>query len=187
MTEENAEHYEELAERIRGLREACDVSQEQLAADLEVDIDTYRRWETDGADIPISALYHMAKRFGVDLNEILLGQSGHLTTYQVVRRGEGKVVERHPFYHYEDMAWRYQGKIMQPLVVILDPEAEPAGLMTHKGQEFNFVIEGSILVTVGDKEFELGQWDSIYFNPEIPHAQRCAGDKTAKFVTVITE
>ncbi len=42
-------------------------------------------------------------------------------------------------------------------------------------------------VTVGDRELILNEWDSIYFNPEIPHGQKCHGDKVAKFITVIAE
>ena len=177
----------ELAERIRGLREACDVSVEDMASDLGVPVETYEQWETVADDVPISAIYHMAHRFGVDMSEVLTGTSAKLDTYHVVRRGEGKVVDRHPGYHFEDMAWRYRNKMMQPLVVILEPGDETVELISHKGQEFNFVIEGSVAITVGDKEFVLNQWDSIYFNPEIPHGQRCHVDATAKFITIIAE
>ena len=55
------------------------------------------------------------------------------------------------------------------------------------GQEFNLVIEGTVVVTWADKEFELNAGDSIYFNPEHPHGQRCGGDVPAKFVTIIAE
>ena len=110
----------------------------------------------------------------------------HLT-YQVVRWGEGREVDRYPGYHFEDLAWRYTGKIMQPLLVVLDPSDEPAKLVTHTGQEFNLVIEGTVVVTWADKEFELNAGDSIYFNPEHPHGQRCGGDVPAKFVTIIAE
>lgn len=181
------EELKELGERIKGLREACDVSIEDMAADLCVDVATLSEWEENGADIPISVVYHLSHRFGVDMTEILTGTSAKLDTYHVVRRGEGKVVDRHPAYHFEDMAWRYRDKIMQPLMVILDPTDDPAELITHKGQEFNFVVEGSIVVTIGDREWVLNEWDSIYFNPELPHAQRCYGDKTAKFITIIAE
>ena len=181
------EELKELGERIKGLREACDVSLEDMAADLGVSSETLKDWEDNGADIPISVVYHMSHRFGVDMTEILTGTSAKLDTYHVVRRGEGKVVDRHPTYHFEDMAWRYRNKMMQPLMVILDPTDEPAELITHKGQEFNFVIEGSVTVTVGDRELVLNEWDSIYFNPELPHAQKCNGDKPAKFITIITE
>lgn len=181
------EELKELGERIKGLREACDVTLEDMAEDLGVSPEVLKDWEDNGADIPISVVYHMSHRFGVDMTEILTGTSAKLDTYHVVRRGEGKVVDRHPAYHFEDMAWRYRNKIMQPLMVVLDPTDEPAELITHRGQEFNFVIEGSVTVTVGDRELVLNEWDSIYFNPELPHAQKCNGDKTAKFITIITE
>ena len=52
---------------------------------------------------------------------------------------------------------------------------------------YNLVIEGTVVVTWADKEFELNAGDSIYFNPEHPHGQRCGGDVPAKFVTIIAE
>ncbi|WP_165056001.1 MULTISPECIES: helix-turn-helix domain-containing protein [unclassified Adlercreutzia] len=177
----------EIGLRIQGLREACDMTPEEMARELDVSVEQYLGWEETGADVPISAIYHMAHEFGVDLTEILTGTAAKLDTYHVVRRGQGKEVDRYPGYHYDDMAWRYSNKIMQPLVVVLDPSDEPAKLVSHQGQEFNFVIEGSIVVTFDDKEIVLNEWDSIYFNPTHPHGQRCHGDKTAKFITIIAE
>ena len=158
----------ELAEiglRIKGLREACDVTPEDMAAELEVPLDKYLEWEETGADVPISAIYHLAHTFGVEFTEILTGTAAKLNTYQVVKKGEGREVDRYPGYHFEDLAWRYTGKIMQPLLVVLDPSDEPAKLVTHTGQEFNLVLEGTVVVTWEDKEFELHAGDSIYFQP----------------------
>lgn len=177
----------EIGLRIEGLREACDVTQEDMAADLGVSLETYQKWEETGADVPISAIYHMAKSFGVEFTEILTGTAAKLDTYQYVRAGEGKEVDRYPGYFYQDLAWRYQGKVMQPLLVVLEPSDEPAKLVTHPGQEFNVCIEGTVIVTIGDKEFELNPGDSLYFNPMYPHGQRCGGDSVAKFITIISE
>ena len=177
----------EIGLRIEGLREACDVTQEEMASELGVSLETYQKWEETGADVPISAIYHMAKTFGVEFTEILTGTAAKLDTYQVVRAGEGREVDRYPGYYYEDLAWRYQGKIMQPLLVVLDPSDEPAKLVTHTGQEFNVVIEGTVIVQFADKEFALNPGDSIYFNPMYPHGQRCGGDVPAKFITIIAE
>lgn len=177
----------ELGLRLAGLRDACDVSVEEMACELGVSPGTYQEWEETGEDVPISALYHMARKFGVDLTELLTGTAAKLDTFHVVRRGEGKEVDRFPGYRYDDMAWRYRDKIMQPLLVVLDPSDEPAELVTHHGQEFNFVIEGTVVVTIGDQDIELAQWDSVYFNPEIPHGQRCGGEVPAKFITIIAE
>jgi len=80
--------------------------------------------------------------------------------------------------------------MMQPLLVTLDPSDKPAALVSHAGQEFNFVVSGSILLSFDGKEFLLKQGDSIYFNATRPHGQRCAdGEKgeQAVFLTVITQ
>ena len=177
----------EIGLRIAGLREACDVTQEDMACELGVSLETYQKWESTGADVPISAIDHLAKTFGVEFTEILTGTAAKLDTSQVVRSGKGKEVDRYPGYYYEDLAWRMQGKIMQPLLVVLDPSDEPAKLVTHTGQEFNVVVEGTVVVTFGDKEFVLNAGDSIYFNPMYPHGQRCGGDVPAKFITIIAE
>ncbi len=177
----------EIGMRIKGLREACDVSAEDMAADIGVPLATYTTWEETGADVPISAIYHMAHKFGVEFTEILTGTAAKLDTYHLVRAGQGKEVDRYPGYHYEDLAWRYSGKIMQPLLVTLNPSDEPAKLVHHSGQEFNIVLEGKMAITWGDKEFILEAGDSMYFNPTEAHGQRCAGDKPAVFVTIIAE
>lgn len=177
----------EIGLRIKGLREACDISREELAAELGIPVEQYAAYEETGADVPISALYHIASRFGVDLTEVLTGTAAKLDTYQVVKSGEGKTVDRYPGYHYEDLAWRFGHKIMQPLLVTLDPSDEPAALVTHSGQEFNLVLEGTVVVTFDDKELVLGAGDSVYFNPRHPHGQKCGGTEPAQFVTIIAE
>lgn len=179
--------FKEIGLRIKGLREACDITREELATELGVPVETYIDYEETGSDVPISAIYHIANKFGVDFTEILTGTGAKLDTYQVVKAGRGRTVDRYPGYYYQDLAWRYAQKIMQPLLVTLDPSDEPAELVTHSGQEFNLVLEGSIVVTFDGKDLELNAGDSIYFNPKHPHGQRCRGDVPAVFVTIIAE
>lgn len=179
--------FKEIGMRIKGLREACDTPREELAAELGVSVETYTSWEETGSDVPISAIYHLANKYKVDFNEILTGEYAYLDTYQVVRAGRGKTIDRYPGYYFRDLAWRFKDKIMQPLLVTLDPSDEPAELVTHSGQEFNLVLEGSMVVTYEGKELVLNAGDSIYFNPAHPHGQKCAGDVQAVFVTVIAE
>jgi transcriptional regulator with XRE-family HTH domain len=179
--------FKQIGLRIKGLREACDIPREELAAELGVSLATYSAYEETGADVPISAIFHIANRFGVDLTEILTGTGAKLDTYQVVKADHGRIVNRYPGYRYQDLAWLFNHKIMQPLLVTLDPSDEPAELVTHSGQEFNLVLEGEVVVTFDDRELVLETGDSIYFNPLHPHGQKCGGATTAKFVTIIAE
>ena len=179
--------YNEIGARLRELREVCDYSVEALAAELNLSPEVYASYEENGKDVPISVIYEIANKFKVDFTEIVTGQSAKLDTWHLIRRGGGKVINRNPEYHFEDLAYRYANKIMQPLLVTLEPSDAVAKLITHSGQEFNLVLEGTVIVTLGDKEFVLNPGDSIYFNPTIPHGQRCGGDVKARFLTVIAE
>ena len=179
--------FSEIAARLRELREVSDYTVEQLAEELGVDADVYRTYEDNGKDIPISIIYAVANKFGVDFTEIVTGVPAKLDSYHIVRRGHGRVVNRNPEYYFEDLAFRYYGKIMQPLLVTLEPTDKPAGLISHSGQEFNMVLEGTIILTYGEEEFTLTAGDSIYFNPTTPHGQRCGSDVKARFLTVIAE
>ena len=180
------EQINEIAARIRELREVCDYSQEILAEELGIPVEQYAGYEQNG-DFPISVIYEIANKFKVDFNELIIGEPSRIDTYQVVRRGKGRSISRFPGSRFKDLAFRYADKIMQPLLVTLEPSDEPAKLVSHAGQEFNLVLQGSIAVVFEDQEIILNEGDSIYFNPTYLHGQRCVGDKKARFLTMIAE
>lgn len=181
------DEFKEIAERIAGLRDACGYTQEEFAEKLGINIETYKGYEQTGADVPISTIYQISKLCNVDFSEILTGESAKLDTYQVVRKGKGQVIDRIPGYYFKDLAYRFSKKIMQPLLVTIDPSDKPVDLVTHKGEEFNLCLKGRLIVVIGTKDIILEEGDSIYFNPNIPHGQRCGGDEPATFLTMITE
>lgn len=182
-----AQYFKELADRLKGLREACDYSVEEMAEMLGITVEAYLSYEENGENIPISILYEVANKCGIDFNEIVTGEAANLNTYHVVRSGHGNNVDRYKGYSYQDLAHRFNGKIMQPLLVTLEPSDKPAALVTHDGQEFNLVLKGAVAVTFDNTEIILNEGDSIYFDPTHPHGQKCAGDSEAQFLTVITE
>ena len=152
------EQIAEIAARIRELREACGYTQEELAKELEIDVAVLRAYEENGYNIPISVIYQIANLCGVDFTEILTGNDPRLDTYQVVKKGKGLSVERVPGYDFEDLAFRFTHKIMQPLRVRLMPDDKKPALITHSGQEFNLVLEGKVKVLSSHIYFTL-----IYF------------------------
>lgn len=177
----------ELAQRISGLREACGYTQEELAAELKLAPEVYREYEENGENVPISVIYEIANKLGVDFTEIMTGTRAKLDTYHIVRNGQGKTVDRYPGYSFKDLAFRYVGKIMQPLSVTIDPSDKPAALVSHNGQEFNYVVSGKMALVFDNQEFILEAGDSVYFNATYPHGQRCAGEEPTVFLTVISE
>lgn len=177
----------ELANRIRELRDVCGYSLEEMAKEIGIDAKTLENYEAHGEDIPISVIYEIANICKVDFTDVLTGTTGKLDSYHVVRRGKGKPVDRRSGYRFEDLAYRFGNKIMQPLFVTIEPSEEPTTLITHKGQEFNLVIEGTMVLIFGNEEIVLNPGDSVYFNATRPHGQKCVGSEKVQFLTVIAE
>ncbi len=179
------EQIRQIGARIRELREILDITPEEAAAKVGVTPEQYRSYEDASADIPIGVLYGLAAEFRVDPTELLTGEQPRMDEYTIVRKGQGIKVDRYAGYSFSSLAFNYKNRDMEPMIVTLS-QTEVAELVTHGGQEFNYVLEGTIKVVIKDREFALEPGDSIYFNPTIPHGQR-AVTPTAKFLTVINE
>lgn len=176
-----------IAARIRELRNIFGLSVEEVANELQIAPEIYTAYENDGSDIPISVLYHLANRYGVDLTEILTGLSPRLNTFNVVPDGMGIKIDRYEGYNIQNLAHRFMNKVMEPMLVTLLPSEQEPALVTHAGQEFNYVLEGSIYFLFEEKRILLNRGDCVYFDPTHPHGQMAAGAEQAKFLTVITE
>jgi Uncharacterized conserved protein, contains double-stranded beta-helix domain len=174
-----------IGERIRELREILEITPDQAAARVGVPVARYNAYENASDDIPIGVLYALASEFGVDPTVLLTGDGPRMDEYSLVRDGQGIKIERYAGYSFSALAFNFKHRDMNPMIVTLS-RAETAELVTHNGQEFNYVLEGGITVVIGKKEFILNAGDSIYFNPAVPHGQR-AVTPTAKFLTVINE
>ena len=173
--------------RLREIREINDYSTEEIAEKLRVTKAQYCAYEDRGENIPISVLYRLANIYGMDINEILTGESPKLSNYCVVRRGQSTGVDRYHGYHFESLAYKFKRRIMEPLLVTVEPDEQDMALVSHPGQEFNYVLEGAVQVILEDEELTLREGDCIYFDPTIPHGQRAMDGQPAKFLTVIAE
>ena len=178
---------QQIASRVRELREILDIEAAHVAESIGVTPEEYDDYENAVTDIPIGKLYLIANVLGVDPTVLLIGDSPRMVDYTIVRGGIGISVERYAGYKFSSLAYNYIGRDMEPMIVTLDPKLNKPELVTHNGQEFNYVLEGSVAVILRDKEYVLRAGDSIYFNPTIPHGQRALGNGVARFLTVINE
>ena len=177
---------EQIAARVRELRDILDIDANTVAEKIGVTREVYDSYENAKCDIPVGKLYAIATEFGVDPTVLLLGDEPRMVDYTLVRQGNGLDVERYAGYKFSSLAYNYIDREMEPMIVTLDPSDKTPDLVTHSGQEFNLVLEGTVAVHLGDREYILRAGDSIYFNPTIPHGQRAIGT-VSKFLTVINE
>lgn len=176
----------QIAERIKELRGILEVSAEDLAKQVDVSVETYLQYEDAQTDIPIGVIYGVATALNVDPTVLLTGDAPRMRDYTIVRQGNGLSVERYAGYKFSSLAFNYIGRAFDPMLVDLEPMEKGPELVVHSGQEFNYVLEGTVQLVIGGREFILHAGDSAYFNPETPHGQRAIGGPV-RFLTIINE
>ena len=176
----------QIPSRIKELREVMEISAMDMAADMHIPLETYNGYENGELDIPISALYDIALKLGTDVTVLMTGEDPRMESAAVCRKGKGVQIERYPGYEFSSLAYNFRGRTMEPLLVLLDSSRPPAAQVAHSGQEFNYVVEGTMKVSIGNSEYILAEGDSIYFNATLPHGQS-AVNGSAQFITIIQE
>jgi len=175
-----------IPERIKELREILEISSLDMAKETDIPLDTYSQYESGELDIPISVLYTIAGRLGTDVTVLLTGEEARMDSAAVCRKGKGVQIERYPGYEFSSLAYNFKHRTIEPLLVTLDSSKPPSAQVSHSGQEFNYVTEGQIKITVLKTEHILNPGDSIYFDARLPHSQS-AVNGTAQFLTIIQE
>jgi mannose-6-phosphate isomerase-like protein (cupin superfamily) len=177
----------EIIERVRVLREIEEISAETLAKELQFDLEEYNRWESGEQDFPVGALVEIAAHFKVDLSELITGKTSKLKTFCLTRGSEAPEVSRRPMYRYWNLAYNFHHKKAEPFLVEAsgDTENKPLSINTHPGQEFNYCVEGRLLVSVGGHEMELGPGDAVYYDSNEPHGMKALGGQRARFIAIV--
>ncbi len=181
------EKMKEIAQRISELRELSELSNEEMALQLKLPIETYIGYEKGKNDIPASVLYEIAQKLNVDMGLLLTGEETRMHIFTVTRKGKGVRVERRKQYKYENLAEKFIHKKAEPFVVTVKPRnltGKPS-TNSHPGQEFNYVIEGSLKLYIHDNELVLEKGDSIFFDSSYEHAMEALNGNTAKFLAII--
>jgi transcriptional regulator with XRE-family HTH domain len=181
------EQIKQIADRIKEIREISGISAESLAEKLRISIDLYLKYESGNTDIPVGIIFEISEMFNVELSVMLGGDNPKLRIYGVVRNGKGLKLERRKQYKYESLAYNFIHKKAEPFMVTIDPGTDDKLLEfnSHTGQEFNFVVKGTMMTIIGEHEIILNEGDSIYFDSGHKHAMKALNNEQVKFLAIV--
>lgn len=179
----------EVVQRIREMRDICGFSVSDMAEKTELPVDQYEEYESGTVDLPFTFVHKCALAFGIGIADLLEGHSARLSTYAVTRRNSGLVTAKEDGITIQSMAPMFKDKLGDPYFCVYDYDEslqdKPMKLVEHAGQEFNFVIKGSLKVQVGEHIETLNAGDSIYFKSSIPHGELAVGGAPCKFLSIV--
>jgi len=180
----------EIGIRLKALREIMDLTEEQMAKECQVDLQDYIAHEQGEKDFSFSFLYNAASVLGVDVIDIMSGDSPKLSTCSLVRKDQGLQVKRYDAYSYEALAYTFRNKNAEPFLVTVEPLPSPEAefeLHDHEGQEFQYLLEGEAKIIIGDTTLHMHAGDALYFDSSVPHALLALNGKSAKFIAVVVK
>lgn len=179
------EQIKQIAERLKGLRDALEVSEQELADVCSIDKAEYAAYESGEKDIPVSILHRISQKYGIEMTSLLFGEDPHMRSYYLTRKGQGTAMERTKAYKYQSLAAGFINRKSDPYIVTVEPNDKPIHLNSHPGQEFNLVLEGRMQLSLNGKDLILEEGDSIYFDSGIMHGMKALDEKTVRFLAII--
>lgn len=180
------------AERMLALRTVRGLSLNQLAERCGLTKSFLSKVERKIAVPSITTAIKVSKALGVRVSQ-LLGESEENSSILVVRKNERDSFVTGPAgvrNTHQALAAARSEKKMEPFVLRPSRSYDPSvydsdNLFSVAGEHFCFVLSGIIEIEFRDRIVRLHEGDSIYFNSELTHKTRSAGDDQGEILVVV--
>ena len=180
-----------VGENIKRIREAQGLSFQELACRTGYSTAVLSQIENHLISPSLGTMVRLAKALHVPIGRFF-GQED-TEPFTIIGQGERQTVSRFASkegvrygYTYESLGAGKKNRRLEPFLLTLEPATiKNDRRSTHAGEEFIYVLEGSIDVTLWDHTDVLVVGDSIYYDSTIPHRVQCHGEQPAKILAVL--
>lgn len=182
-----------LGEKIRQIRESRELTVADLAQNSQVSIEMIEKVEAGQLTPSLSPLLKIARGLGVRLGTFLddapqvgpvvvkAGKSDKIVRFS----GDNKHTDKSSL-NFFSLASDKKDRHMEPFLIDVEPAQDgEAKLSSHEGEEFIYVLEGSLEILYGKDKYELNQGDSIYYDSIVPHCVHAQNGSIAKILAVV--
>jgi len=169
-----------IGSRIKKARAARKMDLDTMANETGFSTAYLERIESGKETPPVGALLQVARALKIDSGALLRAQENQL------HRRIRAYTKRTENYGYTTLTPGAENKHLKAFRVTVDPLQEHKGVgYQHEGEEFVYVLAGTVEVVVGDHVNRLGPSDSLHFNSGIRHQLRNVGREEAELIVVI--
>jgi quercetin dioxygenase-like cupin family protein/DNA-binding transcriptional regulator YiaG len=164
---------DEIGARIRTIREEKGLSLEELSHMTGFPVDLLTEIERNQVQPQLGTIIKLSKALDSAFGRLVSGVGDRL--YSVTRKDQQKIVSRSTsdkgrkqVYTYRSLAPEVKGRHMEALIVQLEENPEHE-MSVHDGEEFIYVLSGTVDLKIGEDRFDLAPGDSVYYLSTTPH------------------
>lgn len=173
----------EIGDKIKRLRLQRGLTQEELGARTELSKGFISQLERDITSPSIATLMDILEALGTDVASFF-----HETVDEkiVYGREDMFVKEQDDGVTIRWLVTNAQKNALEPILVTLPAGGETVPDDPHEGEEFGYVLAGSITLLLGEKAHRVHRGDSFCFRPNCVHALKNPGKREALVLWVST-
>jgi electron transfer flavoprotein alpha subunit len=164
------------------LRRARDWSREQLAQATGQTPDFIEQVEAEQLSPPVSFILRMAQAMQVDPGTFLRKEEQAALRDMRAQAYYRRTQE----YSYVSLTPEAQDSHLRAFMVTIEPhQAHKPVAYKHEGEEFIFVMEGVLELTIGTKVHAMKTGESIHFNSDVPHKLKSLSSEPTRCLVVV--
>ena len=174
-----------IGEKLRRLRLQRNLTQEEMANRCELSKGFISQVERDQASPSIATLTDMLEALGSNLKDFF-SESGD---EKPVFSQDDMFVKSDEEQLKGSITWLVptaQKNAMEPILVELGAEGETDEILPHEGEEFGYVLSGTVTLLIGSKQYRVRTGESFCLHPSASHRVLNQGKRPAKFLWVST-
>jgi transcriptional regulator with XRE-family HTH domain len=170
-----------MGKRLKEIRAKKGLDLDYLANETGFSADYISRVEKGEIIPPVATILRLSRALEID-SGILLKEEKAMAD----RRKAEDFKKRTEDYSYQTLTPEALHKHLKAFKVFIDPVSDHKGVSyQHEGEEFIYVIKGTLEVTVGDNKSVLGPEESVHFNSSIVHKLRNLSSEKAEMLVVL--
>ena len=172
----------DIGKKIRELRLSNDLTLEELASRSELTKGFLSQVERNLTSPSISTLEDILEALGTDLSHFF-------------RQEQEKKIVFHTADFFEDeqedykIEWNVpnaQKNDMEPILLTLNPGCDSMEMVSHSGEEFGYVLKGSILLVKGNQTYRIKAKETFYIEGTESHYLHNPGSVEARILWITT-
>ncbi len=157
----------QIGHKIKELRVMKGLTQEELADRVELSKGFISQLERDLTSPSIATLTDILQCLGTSLSAFFNDEKEEQIVF-----GKGDFFEKRDVELGNTIQWlipNAQKNSMEPIVLTLAPGGSTYPDNPHEGEEFGYVLSGSIQIVLGSKTYKAKKGESFYFIPHKKH------------------
>lgn len=168
--------------QMMALRREAGISYGTLASETGCSVDRLERIEKDMVLPTVSEVIRISKALSVDPGSFLSAEEEE----EAQKRKIESYRKRTEAYAYTPLTPDARTKHMKAFLVNIEPHSDHQMVeYQHEGEEFIYVLKGTLDIQIGDHRQTLGPGQSIHFNSAIRHQLRNVSEVPMELIVVV--